>query len=330
MPWLRPGLLLALLPLTAAAVWRCSDAAAANAGPTDQGPPLAAVVKHLGSEDPAGSEDLARIALSEMLQAYEQMLDRARQSRRKDAESRAKLQKWQASTAGFLAGLRSQLGAVESGASVTLDTEPDGSLLVLVEGRPTVVSGPDLADPGALGRRIVATFCASHDCPAAAGDTASAAAPVEPPPAPMSTGHWSFSDRRATRFETQEGIAFEFSGFQDRSEKQATSDQLAAELRLLARGLRDVRSLGQIVDWGALQIVPTPGGQDPRVTLNGYGDFLYLPVPGLLRHPELLREARPWIEARMDGRPYELVLTQADRLVHRPGDPEAPPTEQAR
>jgi len=320
MPWLRPGPLLARLSLAAAAVCCGGNAAGAAVMPADPGPALTAVVKYLGHSDPAGSEDLAWIALSEMVQAYEQMLERAGQARHKDAESRAKLRKWRAATAGFLAGLRSQLHAVASGAAVTLDTEPDGSLLVLVEGRPTLVSDPDLAHPGALGRRILETFCGSHDCPAAALNTA---APAPAPPPPVSTGHWSFADHRSTRFETQGGIAFEFSGFQDRSEKQAASDQLAAELRLLARGLRDVQSIGQPIDWDVLRIVPTPGGENPRVILNRNGDFLYLAVPELVRRPELLREARPWIEARMAGRPYDLVLNQAERLVH-PSEPDTP------
>jgi hypothetical protein len=320
------GALLATLCLAAAGlVWPPPAPSAATAAKPNPGPSLAVVLKHMGGADRAGEEDLAWIALSEMLDAYDQMLVRARQFRRSDAKSRAALRKWLASTDGYLAGLRSELRAVESGASIALDMEPDGSLLVLVDGRPTVVSGPNLSDPGALGRRIVATFCASHDCPAPdeSAAMASRSGDATPPP-PASTGHWSFADNRATRFETQQGIAFEFSGFRDRSDKQAASDQLAAELQLLAQGLRDVQSLGQRIDWGTIQIVSTPDGQDPRVILNRNGDFLYLPVPRLANHPELLREARPWIAARMEGRPYELVLTQAERLVHPSDGPGAP------
>jgi hypothetical protein len=228
-----------------------------------------------------------------------------------------------------VAELRGRLRALESGASVELEVGPQGSLIVVLDGRPTLITGPDIARAHELERRVLDIFCQGHRCPelerpataeSATGTGGEARAPrsVE--------GVWSFADHRAVRYETADGLAFELRGFEGRARKQAALDALAQELRVLVLGLREALRDGHAVDWGSVRVIEPPHGEEPRVVLNASGDYIRLPVQRLAAHPELWREALPWMRERIAGHSPTMVFRGAERLLPRDGaesDPSA-------
>jgi len=319
----RPPLLLVIL-LLAGTLPPGHPLSAGEPAEIQLGPkPMTALVAHLADAGPGPKADLAWIALTELIQSFETELDRALQAPQPRPGARAKLRRWNAGTAGYVADLRALHGVLERGASVALDSEPDGSLLVIVAGQPTVVSGPDIAHQEDLEKRILESFCSIHDCPAAeTGDqteteragrlTASRHVPE--------VGVWSFGDDRAIRYETSDGLAFEFSDPRGRPAKELACKALAKELRQVLRALRQARDAGHSIDWRRLAVEPPLWGEDPRVVVNREGAYIALPVPELARQPALLAEARPWLEARMADRPYLLIMS-GDWLVFSPEGP---------
>jgi len=279
--------------------------------------PMAALVAYLADGGPGPKADLAWIALTELIQSFETELDRAFQALQARPGTRAKLRRWNAGAAGYVADLRALQGALERGAYVALDSEPDGSLLVIVAGRPTVVSGPDLAHQKDLEQRIIESFCSIHDCPVAETEDqkedehpwqqiASRYAPE--------VGVWTFGDHRAIRYETSDGLAFEFSDPRGRPSKALACNALAKELRQVLRALRQARDAGHSINWRRLALEAPPRGEDPRLVVNREGAYMVLPVPELARQPALLAEARPWLEARMADRPYLLIISGDDLI----------------
>jgi hypothetical protein len=275
--------------------------------------PMTALVDHLKDAGAGPKADLAWIALTELLQSFETELDRAYQAPQRLPESRAKLRRWRAGAASYLANLRARHAALERGGSVTLDTEPDGSLVVIVAGQPTVVSGPDIAHQKDLEERILESFCAIHDCPEpdeaadAEGQTEPKAQLARSHYAPE-TGVWSFADHRSVRYETSDGLAFEFSDSRNRPAREMACRDLAEELRQLIKALRQARGAGHSIDWRRLYIEQPPRGEDPRVVVNRQGAYMILPLPELARQPSLLDLAKPWLQARLADQSYLLVL----------------------
>jgi hypothetical protein len=277
---------------------------------------MAVLVEHLRSEDPAASVDLAWIAVAELLRSYEQILDDAGRPASRNGSARAKLHRWRAGTAGFVAELRERLRALEAGARVELEVGTKGSLIVVLDGRPTLITGPDIAREHELEGRVLDIFCQAHRCPVLEQPDVPAPRPTQvTAAAPAAEGVWSFADHRAVRYETPDGLAFEFGGFEGRARKQAACDDLAGELRLLVRGVRKAIRDGHAVDWASLRLVEPPIGEQPRVVLNASGDYIRLPVGRLASSPEIWREALPWLRARTAGHSRTLVFRGAERLL---------------
>jgi hypothetical protein len=305
--WRLPTLLTAGLLLIGRPAWG-SHAIEIQLAPK----PMAVLVAHLKDGGPGPKADLAWIAMTELIHSFETELDRAIEAPPSKPESRAKLRRWNAGTAGFVADLRARHAALERGASVALDTEPDGSLLVIVAGQPTVVSGPDIAHQRDLEARILESFCSIHPCPAPdeSTDAPSGAEPSAFAPSLLApeVGVWSFGDHRSVRYETSDGLAFEFPDSGNRPAREMACRNLAAELRQLLRALHQARDAGHSIDWRRLRVEQPPQGEDPRIVVNRQGAYMILPVPLLARQPVLVDHARPWLEARMADRPYLLIL----------------------
>lgn len=259
--------------------------------------------------------DFARVAMDELILAYEQVLE-ARALATKSLGGKTDLRQWRTAADEFLSQLYVTRTRLEQGADVQLVLGPDGTVVLFVGRQPVVVSGPNARDTDALQRNVMARFCAIHSCPALTRVYAAGAQPAEFAHfSPQNEAHWSFADGRHPSYVTEHGLRFVFDDIRGRERKEQVSRQLAAELQDVVRALQTVAWAGETITWQDLQLLPRQHGELERVVYSRAGASLSVSVPLLARAPVLWREAMPWVQARVQGGDYSVTLWQADRLL---------------
>jgi len=286
----------------------------AGIGSAAHATPLTALLK-LVEWVQSGSEfdqvDFAWVAIAEMVDAYEREAELSGQGPASDPGTRKKLRRWRSATLGYAQHLRRQLEAIQQGASVSVHLQEPSTLVVITGGQATVINGPQAIDNGQLARQILLNYCSVHLCP----EPALSEAEEPPEPTEMVSGQWSYGQDLAARYETPDGLIFEFGYLGSRQDAQQGCERLVADLRALARRLRPLHQAGTPVAWDRLRILSAGGADSHRVLLNDAGRSIRLSLPNLYLVQELLREASPWLEAQADGRTEAQVIPQAERYT---------------
>ena len=274
------------------------------------------VLLRLAERVNAGDEfdrvDFAWVAIAEMAASFEAAAERSAYSRAKNETAKKKLQRWRSSTWAYAQHLREQLLAIQQGAPVAVHVQAPSTLVVLTNGQPTVINGPQALDQGELARQILLNYCALHDCPEQEilEQEQSSADAIEPP-----NGQWSFDQALSASYETPDGLVFEFRRLDDREAAQGACDRLVAQMRLLASRLRTLHQAGTPVAWDRLRILSAGGSDQHRVLINDAGRSLLLSLPDLYLAQDLVREAAPWLEAQAEGTTERQVFPRAERFT---------------
>ncbi len=264
--------------------------------------------------DETQQRDFAWLALSELLAAYESEAVTSRQARASDRKARRKLSRWRSATWAFSDQLRRRLDALDMGAEVQVYARRPNPVMIAVDGQPTVISGPQASDDRRLEQQIVVNYCWLHACkadPTTKPPRSGIAKPEEP------RGHWEYRQNQRPQYSTGAGLVFEFDRLDGAQAAGAAAERLAIELRELAAQLRGVRSLGTLVDWDNLQLLPRDAPDQHWVLLNPNGDYLRASLPRLYRNQELLREAGPWLSAQAEGEQAVLKIREAERFTQQ-------------
>jgi hypothetical protein len=315
--WTRNALFRPLLPwLGLAWLWAGPSLAYAEVDAGLSAPPSAVTVllrlaERVQTENEFDRVDFAWVAIAEMAASFEAAAEGSAQARAKNEMARKKLLRWRSSTLAYAQHLRERLMAIQQGAPVAVHVQEPNTLVVFTDGEPTVINGPQAVDYGELARQILLSYCALHLCPEQ--EMLEAEAPpdtVEPP-----NGQWSFGQDLAARYETPDGLAFEFRRLQVREDAQNACDRLITELRVLANRLRQLHQAGAPVAWERLRILSTGAPDQHRVLVNDAGRSLLLSLPNLYLVQELLREAAPWLEAQAEGATERQVFARAERFT---------------
>jgi hypothetical protein len=88
-------------------------------------------------------------------------------------------------------------------------------------------------------------------------------------------------------------------------------EQFVQELAALANELAGQQGHGVTIDWDGLVVTATPGRPEHVVRVNAAGDSVLVTVPLLFASPKLLADIRPWLAARVGGRPAPTVRLDA-------------------
>lgn len=274
-----------------------------------------AVLLRLAERVNAGDEfdrvDFAWVAIAEMAASFEAAAERSRYARAKNEHARKKLQRWRSSTLAYAQHLRQQLLAIQQGAPVSVHVQEPSTLVVLTNGQPTVINGPQALDQGELARQILLNYCSLHVCPEQEElEAEETAGPIEP-----ANGQWSFDQTLAASYETPDGLVFQFGRLDDREATQAACDRLVAELRLVASRLRQLHQAGTPIAWHRLRILSAGGADQHRLLINDAGRSLLLSLPDLYLAQDLMREAAPWLEAQAEGTTERQVFRRAEHFT---------------
>jgi hypothetical protein len=255
--------------------------------------------------------DFARIVLVEMSAVYEEELNRARQFVPKTEAARRKLSRWRYATGSFLVQLLEIYQTLDSGASVGLHVDNHQRLLLIVERRPVVMSGPRIGREKALEERIVNNYCRIHEC----SQPREAERYIQPKPDFSDPGTWVLAQNHRPRYETGDGLSFRFRNIANRMTKEQACLAVVVELRELVAALMEARESGEQINWAVIKIESIPVSDDHQVILNERGDYLRLELHTLGKSGELWREFLPWVRSQTSGEKYHMNFLNAERLV---------------
>lgn len=272
--WLPLLLLWAMVPPGHAEVAGGSSASAPSISPITTLLQLAEWVRTGNQFDQV---DFAWVAIAEMVDSYEREAAFSGQARAKNAAARKKLQRWRSATLGYAQHLRQQLEAIQSGAPVSIHVQEPNTLVVITGRDATVVTGPQAVDQGDLARQILLNYCSLHPCPEPElGESEESTEAVELP-----KGQWSLDQDLVARYETPDGLIFEFPRLESRQDAQRACERLVADLRALVRRLRPLHQAGTPVAWDRLRILSARGADNHRVLLNDSGQSILISLPNL-------------------------------------------------
>jgi len=273
---------------------------------------LAKLANNLVLSSDSERRDFASIVLVELSAVYEEELKRARQYVPRTEAARRKLSRWLYATGAFLIQLQGIYRTLDSGATVGLHVDKQQRLLLIIEGRPVVMSGPRIGQEKALEEHIVNNFCRIHEC----SQLLEAEHYTQPKQDFSDPGAWVLGQKHRPRYETKDGLSFRFSNIANRMTKEQACLAFVIELRELVAALMEVRESGEQINWAVIKIESIPVGDDHRVILNERGDYLRLELPSLGKSSEFRQEFLPWVRSRTNGEKYHLNFLNAERLVN--------------
>jgi hypothetical protein len=261
--------------------------------------------------DPMRS-DFAWLALSEMVDIYNEQAARARQESRGTGRARDQA-RWAAAVDAYAAQMQALASGFTPDTRVRITAGPGNDVYVYVDGRPIIVSGVIDGQQAAYEQRVVERFCMLYLCADLMQDA------PEPDGLPAITAgadvQWSFSQNAGPACLTDDGLEFQFRDMSVLAKKRRACALVVADLAALAAAITRKIATGVRVDWNSLDINELPGEPRHRVLLNREGATLHLALPALLLTPDLFRIVRPWLAAKTGGISYRMVVLNAEHLL---------------
>jgi len=261
--------------------------------------------------------DLARVAIDELAMAYADEAARARRDKRNRTQQ-ADLRRWAAAVEALASDYAALAASILPDTPVEVRTGPEGSLYLIVAGRPVIASDPRMREQAAFEQRVIARFCELNLCDDLLDEPV--AVPAVMPDAAAATVQWSFSQQAGPVCSSDDGLEFQFLNMDNIGSKREACARTTAELSALAAAVAREVAGGIRVDWNRLVIQHLPEG-DEQVILNGEGDYLRLALPTLVARQELFALVLPWLAAKVNGQHYTLVVLNAGRLLAPAGRP---------
>lgn len=260
--------------------------------------------------------DFALVALSELIEAYGRESARARAELRRTGGN-SDLSRWVRAVDGLVQELQGVLDAISSETPVQISGRDAGTVYLIVDGIPVVLSGPRVADRADLEQRVLDRFCSRNYCDDLfENEPAHAPSPAKPESHPL----WRFSDQGGPVCATGDGLELQFRNASNLRRKREICSRVVAELNSLITALRGSISEGKPVEWEYLAIRPDPGTDLQRVVFNVDGDYLLLPLPALSAEQQFFAASLPWVAARVEDRRYNLVILNAEEKLGLPDE----------
>lgn len=256
-----------------------------------------------------GGEDLAdfvRIALNEMAALYE---EEARRSGVSEVGKSLAYQ-WTDTTMTYANDLYRISDAINAATTLDVTLDDTDELMIVIDGRPYLLSSPVLDKPLLLDGRIIDRVCLEMSCNA----NSTAFEESTNKRVIIIDADWVIAGNKPPEYVTTDGLHFVFKDMNNRSAKQIACLKLIKEMELLAGSLRDAVTQGVPMDRDYLTIQSLYGSYDYRVRLNQFGDTLYIKLPELHHVQDWTTQLWPWVRARMDDRKIEHYL-QADAIL---------------
>ncbi len=252
--------------------------------------------------------DFAAIALSGLARAYFAEAKLAREEAVRNGRS-PQLVSWSARVERYASQMPLLLDDIEMGLPVSLNLGPDKSLAITVADRTVILSHPRLNEQHVFEQGILVSFCARHSCddisPAPGGLAAIPVAAVKVRP------QWSFTAQESVC--AYDGIRVRFNNTRNMANARLICQQLIQEIVTLTDELAWQWRHTVAIEWGHLEVQPTPGRPGHMLQLNTLGDTVLVTVPMLYRSTALFEQVLPWVRQRVTQQAQVSIELDADR-----------------
>ena len=251
--------------------------------------------------------DFVKVSLYEMAGLYEEEAMRTDKSANKDGFQFAR---WRNQALEYAANLYRVADSIEISTNLEVDIDNTGEIQMLIDGKPYLLNSPQIAKPQILDERIINHLCSMRYCDvellAVQQNRFKRTIVIE--------AAWNITEDSPPEYVTSDGLHFVFANLGSRSRKQIALLKIIKEIKFIAETLKDAKSKGIPIEWGSLSIKPFFGSYDHRISLNPFGDTVYIKLPELYRVRAWQDKFMPWIQARVEDKTYEQYL-DGDELL---------------
>ena len=253
--------------------------------------------------------DFIRISLTEMATLYEEA------ALQPDDESSSivegvHLSRWRNDTLELANNLFQVADTVDPGMSLDIVIDDTGELQLLIEDKIYILSNPVINKPYLLDERIINNICSTRIC----NDELIAIHDHLNKREIIIEATWKISQADKPEYITSDGLHFIFNNIEDRSRKQIACLKIIKEIKFIADSLKEAKQKGIVLEWDNLTIKPLYGSYDYRISLNTFGDSIYIKLPELHHVFNWEKIVLTWIRAQVNGEQYDQYL-EADQLL---------------
>lgn len=250
----------------------------------------------------------ARAALEALAKAYR---DEVRVARRlaRGRDDMPSLAAWARGAEGFARDLQAGLADLGPHSEVTLIRTEGRDLRMVVDDRQYIVDAPRPDRQLALEATIAERACLRLNCRAQPETLAERAQRR----ARALDESWSFGDDALPTFSASDGLHCVYNDRTHLALKRRVCEAVLRELRLVAELVLTLTQRGERVDFERLAIVTDRGRYRVRYARYRQAD---VGLPVLAGAPRQLELARPWLEARSQGRVVNHYLNLPDEVIY--------------
>lgn len=245
--------------------------------------------------------DFVKVALYEMAGLYE---EEAMRSDTGTARSGFQFARWRNQALDFATNLYRAANNVDITTDIEVDIDSAGELQMLIDGKPYILNSPQIAKPHILDERIINHLCSIRYCDpemlAVQENKFKRTIIIE--------AVWDIKEGEPPVYSTSDGLNFVFANLENRSKKQIALLKIIKEIKFIAETLKDAKLKGVPIEWESLSVKPFFGSYDFRISLNPFGDTVYIHLPELHHARDWQEKFMPWIQSRVEGESYKEFL----------------------
>jgi len=272
---------------------------------------LIKLAKQMESE---GKEQLTlftKTAMTQMAIMYEQEAVKSSREDVSDLRQDIKKGRWRHTALEYAKQLRQVSDQINSTSEIVLYIEEYGEPTIVVDGKPYILTTPDLKKSGLLYTAIVEQLCKKDICSQNLKKQDSDKDKLRI----VINAEWKISETGNPEYYSEDGLHFVFNDIKDRKKKQKISLQLMRELRLILDSLIEISNKNISIDWNVLRLEHISGTYGYKLIINQFGDSLAMELVYLGKIDTLLTETVSWMQARLKDETYQQRFSDADILL---------------
>jgi hypothetical protein len=272
---------------------------------------LIKLTKQMESE---GKEQLTlftKTALIQMALLYEQEAVKSRREDVSDLRQDIKKSRWRHTALEYAEKLRQVAEQINSSSEIVLYIEEYGAPTIVIDGKPYILTTPDLKKSGLLYTAIVEQLCRKEICIQDIKKQDSEKDKIRI----VIKAEWKISETGNPEYYSADGLHFVFNDLKDRKKKQKLCLRFMRELRLISDSLIEISNKNISIDWDVLRLEHISGTYGYKLIINRFGDSLAMELVYMGKLDTLLTQTISWMQARLQDETYKQRFDHADILL---------------
>jgi hypothetical protein len=262
----------------------------------------------------SGAQQLAiftKTALNQMAVMYDAEATKSREEKSSGAGQNFEKSRWRHSAVEYAEKLRLVSQYINQTTEIKLYIEEYGEPTIVIDGKPYILTSPDLKKSGLLYAAIVENLCGQGIC--LQDDETQE---VEDNKLRIVVkAEWKMAVDSKPEYLSEDGLHFVFSDLQDRKKKQEICLRAMRELGLIAESLKEISNKGVSIDWDVLDLELISGSYGHKLIINSFKDSLVMDLIVLGQNDNLFTQAIPWLKATVKGEIVQHRFDEADELL---------------